>query len=304
MTRWTSLLKEAAGVARRWRGPAVQARAGNAGTAATRRSEFFRAVVLALVLVAPTSALHAQGHPDTKLADAKPGDLRIFATGSIGNVLEAAAPELRKRLHRDVVVQYGAARGDLKKAILAGEAFEVAVLLPDVNDAAAQAGKVQPDLYELARVPAGMGLRGDVPSPDISTPAALKTALLGAKSLIYYPQGAGALTAHKIIDELGIAAQVHDNSTAREPIPLGPGEYELHIFPLSEILAKKALRNLGPVIAELSVPVILEASIGRNANDPKAALAVIEFLQGPALDASLRANGIVRSSGRRSAVTR
>jgi ABC-type molybdate transport system substrate-binding protein len=40
------------------------------------------------------------------------------------------------------------------------------------------------------------------------------------------------------------------------------------------------------------VPAIIEATVGRNAADPKAALALIKFLQGPAIDRALKDFGM------------
>jgi ABC-type molybdate transport system substrate-binding protein len=46
------------------------------------------------------------------------------------------------------------------------------------------------------------------------------------------------------------------------------------------------------VIAQLQVPAIIEATVGKNAADPKAALALIKFLQGPAIDQALKDYGM------------
>ncbi len=57
----------------------------------------------------------------------------------------------------------------------------------------------------------------------------------------------------------------HDMSAAAPP--LGPGEYEINLYPLSEILPNQNLRNVGPVIPDL---------------------------QGPAIEPALKANGFKR----------
>ena len=107
--------------------------------------------------------------------------------------------------------------------------------------------------------------------------------------------GAALLTVKNILSRLQIADQIRDNSGARGEAPLGPGEYEINIYPISEIIANSALKNMGAVIAGLQVPAILQAVIGRNANDAQAARALITFLQGPQIDATLKASGISKS---------
>jgi ABC-type molybdate transport system substrate-binding protein len=75
-------------------------------------------------------------------------------------------------------------------------------------------------------------------------------------------------------------------------VPLAPGEFEINIYPLSEIIPNKRLVNLGAVIAELQVPAVIEATVGTKAADPKAAQALIAFLQGPAIDHALAESGM------------
>jgi ABC-type molybdate transport system substrate-binding protein len=42
----------------------------------------------------------------------------------------------------------------------------------------------------------------------------------------------------------------------------------------------------------LQVPAIIEAAVGKSAADPKAAVALIKFLQGPAIDEGLKDYGM------------
>src|ERR1700756_4717904 len=99
------------------------------------------------------------------------------------------------------------------------------------------------------------------------------------------------MTVRKILSTLEIADKIRDSSTAHAEVPLGAGEYEINIYPLSEIIPNKRLINLGAVIAELQVPVVIEATVGKNA-DPGTAQALIAFLQGPAIDQALKDDGM------------
>ena len=104
--------------------------------------------------------------------------------------------------------------------------------------------------------------------------------------------GAALMTVRKILSTLDIADKIHDSSTVRAEVPLAAGEYEINIYPLSEIIPNRKLKNLGAVIAQLQVPAIIEATAGKRAADPKAALALIRFLQGPAIDQALKDYGM------------
>jgi molybdate transport system substrate-binding protein len=161
-----------------------------------------------------------------------------------------------------------------------------------VDDELLAAGKIVPGRFQIASVPVALGLRGEVPTLVVSSPAAIKTAMLNAKSVRYAPTGAALMTVRKILSTLDIADKIRDSSTVRTEIPLAPGEYEINIYPLSEIIPNQKLKNLGAVIPQLQVPAIIEATVGKNAADPKAANALITFLQGPAIDQALKNFGM------------
>jgi len=240
-----------------------------------------------------SSSLHAHAQSAApKVADAKPGDVRVIATAAIRDPLNAVLTQAEAVIGKPIVAEYGSARGNLKDEILKGQDFEVAILLPDVDDEIEAAGKIAPGRFEIARVPVALGLRGEAPSLDVGSPAAVKAAMLNAKSVKYAPTGAALMTVKKILSTLDIAAKIHDSSRVREEVPLAAGEYEINIYPLSEIIPNRKLKNLGAVIAQLQVPAIIEAAAGKNAADPRAALALIKFLQGPAIDQALKDYGM------------
>jgi len=244
------------------------------------------AVILSLVL--PGNAQFAGAN----VVDARPGDVRVFATAAISGPLNAVLSQAEAAIGKPIVAEYGSARGTLKDKILKGQDFEVAILLPDVDDEIQAAGKIGPDRLEVARVPVAFGLRGEAPNLDVSSPEAVKGAILKAQSIKYSPTGAALMTVKKILSTLDLADKIHDSSAVRGEVPLAAGEYEINIYPLSEIIPNKVLKNLGAVIPQLQVPVIIEATIGNNAVDPKAARALIQFLQGPAIDRALKEYGM------------
>lgn len=277
-------------------------------------------VLAFLAWQAPYVHAQAPGGPapfGKKVADAAPNELRVIASGSLQRPLESVRMQAEQAAQRPLAIQYGAARGGLRDEILAGQEFEVALLVPDVNKELVQQGKALAQTYEVARIPVAIGLRGEGAPPDVSSPAAIKKALLGAKSVRYQPGGAGWPTMNKILSSLGIADSIKDATKMGGPsgAPVGPppgagagpgapgapmtpalaaGEYEIWVFPVSEILSNRALKNLGPVIPEFQVPVITEAVIGAHARDKKAAQAFIDFLRGPTFELALKESGMTK----------
>lgn len=237
-----------------------------------------------------------------RVADAKPEDVRVIATGSISGSLQSLKAEADRAVGKHLVIEFGTARGSLRDQIINGQAFELAILVPDVNDELVQKGLARTPKYEIARVPVGIGYTGDGPLPDISTPAELKKTLLGAKQVMYAPQGMGAQSAIKMIDALGIKDAIklvlsgsRGPAAGSAPVVLGPGEYTISIQPASEIVANKDAKYAGPVIDAYQVPQILEAVIGTHARDEKSAKALVDYLRGPEFGAVLQRNGFSQS---------
>src|SRR5215468_6953824 len=255
---------------------------------AMRMSATIMGVAMALSLAPQAEAQFAAA----KVADAKPGDVRLIATAAIRQPLDAVLKQAAATIGKAIVAEYGSARGNLREKILSGQDFEVALLLPDVDDELEAAGKIAPGRFEIARVPVAFGLRGQAPHLDVNSPAAVKAAMLNAKSVKYAPTGAALMTVNKILSTLDIADKIRDSSRVAGEVPLAAGEYEINIYPLSEIIPNKKLKNLGAVVPELQVPVIIEATIGKGAADPNAARVLISFLQGQTIDHALKNYGM------------
>jgi molybdate transport system substrate-binding protein len=249
-----------------------------------------RLSVLCIALSCGVLPVWAQGAPAQKLANAPAGTVRVFATAAIREPLESVLPRAVAAIGKPIFVEYGSAGGTLKDEILKGQAFEVALLTPEVNQELFRNGFILPLRYNIASDPVAVGLRGDA-KVDVSTPAALKAAILNAKSVKYGQTGAAFPTVKTVIDRLDLAGKFHDTSQINEEVALAPGEYELSFSPVSEILPNKALKNLGPVPADLQVPLVIQAVMG-GSRDLKSAQTLIHFLQSQAIDEGLKAAGM------------
>src|SRR5258708_36506435 len=133
------------------------------------------AIMGTVVVLSPSLHANAQSAAP-KVADAKPGDVRVISTAAIRDPLNAVVKQAEAVIGKPIVVEYGSARGNLKDESLKGQGFEVAILLPDVDDEILAAGKIAPDRFEIARVPAACGLPGPTPNLDCSSPAPVKAA--------------------------------------------------------------------------------------------------------------------------------
>jgi molybdate transport system substrate-binding protein len=228
--------------------------------------------------------------PAPKISEAGPNDLRVLAVTSIREPLVQGLAGAEKATGRHIVIETGTAFGNLKDMILGGQDFEVALLLPVVNAELAKAGKILPGETNMGSATMGFGLHGDA-KVDVSTPEALRKTLIGAKAVIFSPTSSGTPANQKLMSDLKLNDSLikHKNS-ATPPVTLGPGEYEIYLYPLSEIILEKGWKNLGPYPESARIPVVVTAVTGTHARDKAATKALMDYLASPAMTAILAKN--------------
>jgi molybdate transport system substrate-binding protein len=257
----------------------------------------------AAVKFVPVAALLLSGgafaqSDSQKVANAKPGEMRLFISNGLREPFKTVRAEAEKLVGKPFAVEYGASRG-MQTQIEAGQAFDVAILTPDViADMIAKSKMVAGSSTDLAHVPVAIGIRGQA-KIDIGTAAAMKTALLGARNVGFAAIGASRPTVDNMFTKLGVTDALKSRIVGTPPTndktPMPPnGQYDLVINLVSEILPLTGGWNYaGNVPQELQVPVIMSAGIGAQ-GDAAAAKKLIAFLQGPAIEPGLKANNMTR----------
>jgi len=90
------------------------------------KSAFLR--VTLTVLLAPLLTIGAQAPADAqvrfgKLAEAQPGEFRVFAMAAIKGPLETVLAAAQQKIGKPILVEYGGSRGSLHDEIVAGQAW-------------------------------------------------------------------------------------------------------------------------------------------------------------------------------------
>ncbi len=200
------------------------------------------------------------------------------ATGTKVNIDFAVNPQVRKR-------------------VLDGEAFDVAVLNPPVLDELIKAGKIKPDSrVVIGRIGIGVGIKQGAPRPDISTPAAFKKALLTAKKVAYPEEGASGIYFANLVKTLGIENEMKDRL-----MPM-PGEYNVEVVAdgaadmvvvvASRIYGVKGVEMIGLLPNELQTWIGFAAGVSTQAKDPETALKLAKTMGSKDAEAFLRQVGI------------
>ena len=145
-----------------------------------------------------------------------------------------------------------------------------------------------------------VAVRKGQPTPDISTPEAVKRMLLAAKS-IAYPDGSAGAAAGVSFDEtltmLGIAGEMQPKirraqGGAGAMALLANGEIEIGLTFLSEI-TDPGVEVVGPLPRAISTPTALFGFVSTHAKSPAAARALLTFLSSPQAAAAYRACGMI-----------
>ena len=253
----------------------------------------FAGLGCALALTLGQAARPAQNRA---AAAAQTAPIRVLASNGVKAVLDDLRPQSERLVGRPLATQFDLA-ASLRERIVAGEAFDVAILTTEAIDDLIRQGKVVAGTRaDLGRAGVGIGIRAGVPKPDIRTPEAIKQVLLNAKSIAYAPTGASTVYTTRMLERLGIAEAVKSKAVLQasdlSTVGVAEGRTELVITLISEILPVKGIELLGPLPAEFQGYVAFAAGVSAGARDAQAARALIQFLAGPAVAPAWKTRGM------------
>jgi len=229
-------------------------------------------------------------------AASRAADLTVLAGGSMTASLKDLAPRFEQARGHKLSFQF-AGTPELIKLATSGAPFDLGVVPVDVmKDAAARAKFAAAAPVDIARVGYGVAVRAGAAKPDVSTPDALRAALLKAQSITFYPQSAAGNYVMRTFERLGIlpAMQAKLKAVAGPgdiPKAVASGEAELGVF-LTNVLAAPGVELAGPFPAELQNELVFVGAVAAESRNAEAAKAFVDFLRTPEAAALLRAKGL------------
>jgi molybdate transport system substrate-binding protein len=188
-----------------------------------------------------------------------------------------------------VAANFGAV-GAMKARVVAGEAADVIVLTGALIDELIQQGLVVAgSRVDLGRVGTGVAVRAGTPMPDVSDTRVLRGNLLAAKRILF-PDPAVA-TAGKVVmsalDKLGITDEVKprlhffpNGYAAMGDLAQSSGLLEMGITQITEIVANKGVKLVGPLPAEVQNIAVYSAGLAAHSAHPERAKELIRRLTG------------------------
>lgn len=245
-------------------------------------------------LLAPLVAgliLLAQG------AAAQTADVHVVGSFGIQGVMEKILPEYERVSGHRITIDYGES-AVLKRAVEQGNAFDLAILTPQVIDDLIKTGKIAAGTRtDIAKTDLAVGIRAGATRSDISTPDALKRRLLAAQSITYAKEGSATAAIERMFSRLGIADAVEPktirHSTAGRPSEsVAEGKNELVLAPASAIVPVPGVQVLGLLPAEFQSSTVMTAGVGVRSKRPDVAKALVQFLTSPKAIPAINASGM------------
>src|SRR3954468_17171551 len=249
-----------------------------------------RLVALALVV-----ALAAAAGP------AEAAEINAFVSTAIKAATDELLPPFERANGHTIRASY-APSGALIPRFERGEPVDVFLTDAPALDQLIKQGKIVGGRIDLCRTGIGIAVRKGVPKPDVSTPEALKRALLAAKAVGHASPAGGSITGGHIMrmfEKLGIADQITPKTklsmggpNSRVSVLVSSGEAEIGLQQASELLDNSDVEMIGMLPPELQQITIYSAAITASAKQPEAAKAMARALTTPKAAAIFKAKGL------------
>ena len=232
---------------------------------------FLRSIVFLLAAVAP---IFAQNAP-----------LHVLVSNGMKAVILELQPKAEKTTG-PLIMEFGTTTSLQKKAE-SGAPFDVAIMTSEAVSTLAKENKITAATRtNLSRSGIGLAVRTGAPKPDISTPDALKKALLDAKTVSWAGDGASRPHLDQMIEKLGIATQVkpklvltQGSSVAMQKV--AAGQIGMVLTLMSELKPIAGIDIAGPLPEQLQGYVEFAAGVSSQSSNAQAARNLISVLTGP-----------------------
>ncbi len=230
--------------------------------------------------------------------------LRILGTGACEAPLLATAEAWAEATGRqtDITVVNG---GRAAALVRGGTPFDLVLNAAQTLDALIADGHlVATTRAEVGRVRVGIGLRSGAPVPDLSTPEALRDAILASRAISHSDPASGATTGlHMVavLERLGVTQAMAGRIL---PYPRGiqaveavrDGLSDMALTQSSEITAVPGVTLVAPLPLSLALITTYAGAVAAGAADPGGAAALLAALRSPQGQDRFVAAGLERAT--------
>lgn len=167
-----------------------------------------------------------------------------------------------------------------------GEPFDIVVLAADAIEKLNADGHFAPgSRVDIARSGVAIAVAAGARRPAIDTEAALREAVLAART-IGYSTGPSGTHLVRLFERWGIAGTIAPRIVQAPPgVPVGTlvanGDLELGFQQLSELLNLPGIDVIGPLPDDAQIVTVFSAAICKTSTQKEAARALLSFLASP-----------------------
>ena len=232
-------------------------------------------------------------------------EITLLAVGPMRAPTQKIVANFEAKTGYNVKVTYGNG-ADTRRMVAKGQGLDVSLIVAPFPGAIASGTIIPSSATTVASILTAVGVPKGHPKPDISTPAAVKKALLAAKSIGYEDPDftAAGEGPWEVLTKLGIADQV----AAKSQVELGPaargipttatnnatktskrlenGDIEIGMLMLSDMLPEKDKYDIvGVLPRKICTPVPVVGFVSTHASDPMRARELLNYLASPEAEA-------------------
>jgi molybdate transport system substrate-binding protein len=208
--------------------------------------------------------------------------------------LERLVPQFESRTGYKVNVTWAPGPSS-RERIASGDIFDVAIMAGPIGDVLASGQVVIGEVKTLSGLKLSVTVRQGAPKPDISTPDAVRKALLDARSVTYVDPNRGTIgiNAGATVERLGLADELRRKTTLALGGPraqelVAKGAADINLGPFFNDALVPGVERVGALPRDVSTPSPIVGVIGIHAKDPAGAKAFLVFLSSPEANAVYR----------------
>jgi molybdate transport system substrate-binding protein len=223
-------------------------------------------------------------------------EIRVLSSNGVHSVMVEMVPAFERATGHKISIDYNTANQVVDR-IKGGESADLVIITRPTADSLIKQGKIVAGTDKiLGRSGVGVAIRAGLPKPDISTPEALKRALLDAKSITFTKTGGSGIHFMKVAERLGITDQVNAKAKVPDGGAVGPlvarGEAEMAVQQIPELMAVKEIQYVGPLPKEFQIATVFTTGVMTGARQAEAAKALLDFLTTPAAISLFKSKGL------------
>ena len=228
--------------------------------------------------------------------------LHLLCAGAAQGLVKALQPLLQERWGATLQARFGAV-GTMKEALLSGEPCDLMIVTDKMIDDLTASGMLRAGTRAvLGRVRTGIAVRHGAPRPDVSTPEALKVALLAADE-VYFPdpqRATAGIHFANVMRELGVFDDLQARFRTYPSGAISMREMAARDAPrvigctqVTEIKYTEGVDLVGDLPAQFELATVYSAAVSTGAVQPELAAQFASLLAGAESLALRQAGGFI-----------